>query len=234
MVDETLPSLLFARRLRLIPDSMNRKSSNTSTIAMNHQAAKPDARLATPDPRAAGFTLIEAALTMVIVGVGVLAMVSAQQAYHMKNDWANRTGTAQMLANEIREMTLSLPQHDPISGNANLGVETNEIVSGSADPQKDVINYDDLDDFAGMIDGAGEGSGVTFNPPINGLRAEVADLDRWRQQVEVTKVLPDDINTSLGLLGLTDLMRVTVTVGYRPGSATEFDNITSMTWVVTR
>jgi len=38
--------------------------------------------------RAKGFTLMEAALTTVIVGVGVLSIVEAQQAYHQKNDWA--------------------------------------------------------------------------------------------------------------------------------------------------
>ena len=178
-------------------------------------------------PRNAGFTLIEAALTMVIVGVGVLAMVSAQQAYHMKNDWANRTGTAQMLANEIREMTLSLPHHDPISGSATLGPETNERVGGSHDPQVDVVNYDDLDDFAG------DGSGVTFSPPINALAAPVADLPNWQQHVQVTNVLPDDIGVAVPL-GTTDMMRVTVTVAYKPGSSPDYENITSMTWVVTR
>ena len=59
--------------------------------------------------RDAGFTLIEAALTTVIIGTGVLAIVGAQQAYHQKNAWAQRTGTAMLLANEIREMTMPLP-----------------------------------------------------------------------------------------------------------------------------
>ena len=178
-------------------------------------------------PRNAGFTLIEAALTMVIVGVGVLAMVSAQQAYHTKNDWANRTGTAQMLANEIREMTLTLPHHDPISGNATLGPEANERVGGSSDPQVDAVNYDDLDDFIG------DGSGAVFSPPINALAAPVADLPNWQQHVQVTNVLPDDIGVSVPL-GTTDMMRVTVTVAYKPGSSPDFENITSMTWIVTR
>ena len=65
--------------------------------------------------RQRGFTLIEASLTTVIIGTGVLAILAAQQAYHRKNDWAQRTGTAVLLANEIRELTLPMPQHDPFN-----------------------------------------------------------------------------------------------------------------------
>ena len=74
---------------------------------------------------------MEAALTTVIVGTGVLAIVSAQQAYHQKNDWAQRTATGLLLANELRELTLTLPQHDPFTGVDNLGPEGNE--SGLSD-----------------------------------------------------------------------------------------------------
>ena len=73
--------------------------------------------------RAQGFTLIESALTTIIIGTGVLAILAAQQAYHMKNNWASRTSTGMLLANELRERTLSLPLHDPITGSATLGPE---------------------------------------------------------------------------------------------------------------
>lgn len=181
-----------------------------------------------------GFTLIEAALTMVIVGTGVLAMVSAQQAYHIKNDWAQRTGTAQMLANEIRELTLTMPHHDPITGSDTLGVETNEIVGGSADPEADVANYDDLDDFAGTIS-SGVGTGVTFSPPINGLRLPIADLTQWAQVVEVENVFPENIGSGIPqAIGSTDMMRVTVTVTYQAPQMSAPEDVTSMTWVVSK
>ena len=76
--------------------------------------------------RDSGFTLIEASLTTIIVGTGVLAILAAQQAFHKKNDWAQRSGTAMLLANELREFTLSLPQHDPITGDTNMGPELGE------------------------------------------------------------------------------------------------------------
>ena len=174
---------------------------------------------------AAGFTLIEAALTMVIVGTGILAMVSAQQAYHIKNDWAQRTGTAQLLANELREMTLALPHHDPITGSATLGPESNE---------PGVADWDDLDDFAGTVSG-GYATGVTFNPPINGLRQEVPDLNRWAQVVTIENVLPENIKAATAQpLGSTDMIRMTVTVTYHePGDSTA-QPVTELTWVVAR
>lgn len=185
---------------------------------------------------AAGFTLIEAALTMVIVGVGVLAMVSAQQAYHQKNDWAQRTGTAQMLANEVRELTLTLPHHDPITGSVNLGPESNEVGT-TPDPQVDVANYDDLDDFAGDVTGAGYGGGVTFSPPINGLRLEIDGLDQWSQVVTVENVFPDNLvagPTDIQPLGSTDMMRVSVAINYQLNDTAPIDTITTMTWIVAR
>ena len=76
---------------------------------------------ATARPRSRhGFTLIETALATVIVGTGVLAIVSAQQAFHIKNNWSTHASTATLLGNEIREMTMSLPRHDPVNGLANL------------------------------------------------------------------------------------------------------------------
>jgi hypothetical protein len=51
----------------------------------------------------------------------VLAILAAQQAFHKKNDWASRNGTAMQLANELRELTMVLPKHDPFTGLANMG-----------------------------------------------------------------------------------------------------------------
>lgn len=174
--------------------------------------------------RAGGFTLIEAALTTVIVGTGVLAIVAAQQAYHMKNNWATRTTTAMLLANEMRELTLGLPLHDPITGETTYGPESDE---------DSVVAYDDLDDFAGTIT-SGVGSGTDFSPPVNALRQEIDDLSGWTQRVTVENVLPDYIDASFAQpMGSTDVMRVTVDVLYRPPGATQDEAITRLTWVVT-
>lgn len=178
----------------------------------------------TTSRHARGFTLIESALTIVIISTGVLAILSAQQAYHRKNDWASRTGSAMLLANELRELTLSLPIHDPITGNTNLGPEPNE--SGIGD-------YDDLDDFAGAPDANGYGTGLTFDPPVNALRQPIADLPGWSQFIEVQNVLSDNISSTFTQpLGTTSMYRVRVTVRYQSPQSSEAMTVTTLTWVV--
>ena len=177
-------------------------------------------------PGAGGFTLLETALAIIVVGTGVLAILAAQQAYHRQNDIAGRTGTALLLANELRELTLTLPLHDPITGTTTLGPEAGE--SGVAD-------YDDLDDFAGVIDEDGFGQGVTFGPPINALRESIAGLDGWSQFIEVASVASTDISAQTTQpLGTTDLMRVRVAVRYQSPRADQPRTITQLTWVVGR
>lgn len=176
--------------------------------------------------RARGFTLIEASLTTVIIGTGVLAIMSAQQAYHMQNNWASRTSTAMLLANELRERTLSLPLHDPITGVANLGPEADETVP---------LAFDDLDDFAGSVV-AGVGAGQTFNPPINALGLSLSDLDDWTQTIRVEKVPTDQVDTAFPLrldTGASDMFRVTVSVLYRNPRTDTDEAVTELSWIVT-
>ena len=175
--------------------------------------------------RRAGFTLIETALATVIVGTGVLSIMAAQQAYHRKNDWAQRTGAALLLANELRELTLTLPMHDPITGTASMGPEADEITVG---------DYDDLDDFAGVVT-LGQGAGIVFDPPINALSLPIDDLDGWTQRIDVHNVLPQNISVSDELtqpLGTTDMMRINVTVFYQGPRDDEPITMTTLTWVV--
>lgn len=182
---------------------------------------------APPDRRSrrlrTAFTLIEAALTTVIVGTGVLAIVIAQQAFLKKNEWAQRIGQAVLLANEIRELTLSLPMHDPLTGKAHLGPEPGET---------SLTDYDDLDDFAGPVVN-GLGQGLTISPPINALRQTIPELEGWSQHIRVENVLPNCISaTQPQPLGTTDLVRITVTVFYQNPGDPEPTALTQLTWLV--
>ena len=197
-----------------------------------------DARARRLDRRRRGFTLIEAALTAVIVGTGVLAMVSAQQAYHIKNNWALRSGTGQLLANEIRELMLNLRPFDPAQP-LNVGAESNE--NGATDPPSDPANvtfWDDVDDFAGVPVGANF-SGVTFQPPVNGMGIPIDEMAQWSQNVRVESVLPTALNVELGdagfqALGATDMLRVTCTVFFQRAANSPPETISSLSWVVPR
>jgi type II secretory pathway pseudopilin PulG len=180
--------------------------------------------------RERGFTLIEAALTTVIVGTGVLAIVAAQQAYHMKNQWTKRSDTAMLLANEIRERTFSMPLHDPITGTDNLGPEANETTPKA---------YDDIDDFAGPVNDEGVGSGLTIDPPMNALGDRLQDLDAWSQHVEVKNIDPANISSAIARpldmqTNETKVMRVTVTVRFNGPEMDQPNAVTDMTWLVTQ
>jgi prepilin-type N-terminal cleavage/methylation domain-containing protein len=167
-----------------------------------------------------GFTLIETALATVIVGVGVLAMVAAQQGFHKQNGWSTHASIAMRLGNEIREMTLNLPRNDPVTGTAFWGAESNETWVGA---------FDDLDDFDG------EGDGLIFsaelgNGPINARREVIANMGGWAQEVYVYNVDPFDIRSIEGD-NTTTMMVVEVVVTYQAPGETSPNEMTRVSWV---
>ena len=180
----------------------------------------------------AGFTLIETSLATIIVGVGVLAMVSAQAAFHKKNAWSTHASIAMALGNEIREMTWNLPRRDPVTGDAFWGPEDNEL---------SFEDYDDLDDFDG------DGGGLIFaaalgNGPINARRKIIPNMDGWSQIVRVFNVdefniavdpdRPDD--SMLPADGTTSVMAVEVIVEYQAHNETTPREMTRVSWIAAR
>ncbi|MCZ6735691.1 MAG: prepilin-type N-terminal cleavage/methylation domain-containing protein [Planctomycetota bacterium] len=180
--------------------------------------------------RPRGFTLIETALATIIVGVGVLAMVTAQQAFHKKNSWSTHVSTATALANEIREMTWNLPRHDPVTGIIYDPI-TGAMIGGwgPEDNEGWVGDFDDLDDFDG------DGGGLVFsaelnNGPINARREIIANMNGWAQIVGAYSVDPFDI-TSVELDASTNMMLMEVAVTYQgPGDQTPVE-ITRVSWI---
>lgn len=167
-----------------------------------------------------GFTLIETALATVIVGVGILAIVAAQQGLHIKNATSTNAAIATRLGNEIREMSFTLPRHDPVTKNAFWGAEPNEL---------SVDDFDDLDDFDG------DGSGLIFsaalnNGPINARREIIANMDGWSQIVEVFNVDPFDITATVAD-NSTDMLRVVVTIQYQGPDDDSPNTLTTVSWI---
>jgi prepilin-type N-terminal cleavage/methylation domain-containing protein len=173
-------------------------------------------RSAIRNRRRRGFTLIECALVTVIVGVGVLAIVSAEQGFHQENDFSQRAGTAMLLANEIRELTLGLPRNDPITGNATWGPEANELSP---------LDYDDLDDFAGP-----GGHGATISPPMNAQRQTIPNMTGWTQRTMVENVLEGYLNGPAAPNNSTNVMRITCTVLYQGTKDPTPQVVTSLVW----
>lgn len=171
-----------------------------------------------------GFTLIETALATIIVGVGVLAIVSAQAAFHQKNEWSTHASTGTWLANEIREMTFNLPRYDPVTANATWGPEPNEA---------SIDDFDDVDDFDGTA-----GDGIIFssglgNGPINARREIIANMPGWSQTVFVYNVDPHNITAPAdpAMDGQTELVMVVVVVEYQGPDDASPSEVARVEWI---
>lgn len=205
-----------------------------------------------------GFTLLETALAMVIVIVGVLAIVEAQGAFIRSNRWSSHAATATYLAGEIREMMRTLPRHDSITGMwlaedgtlNGLGPEAGEVT---------VQDLDDIDDFNGMSFGLLG----TFDGPVNAFGEVIPEVDPdtgqikldgfgnplpmrgWTQEVIVEKVDPYNFaivrpwgffegqSGNFAGRGVADYpLRVTVVVSYQFTPGAPFEEIARVSWIV--
>jgi len=171
--------------------------------------------------RGRGFTLMETSLAVVIIGVGVLALLEAQQAFLYKNAWSTQSTTATLLASEIREMTRIMPRHDRFSGGLyweNPESETGFQGWGPEAGETQASDFDDLDDLDGVMFGDAAPSGLTIDRRLPGPvdafselitetlwngdtatdeNGDALSMDGWSQFVEVSKVSPDNFTLAL-------------------------------------
>ena len=205
---------------------------------------------------AGGFTLIETAMALIIIGVGVVAMVDAQQAFMKSNTWSSQAASATFLASEVREFTRRLDRHDPVTG---LELDGGNLIGwgpevGEVTPE----DYDDLDDF----DGVEFGVAGDFPGPINAYGQIIPHLNPdgtvlldpgtnepvpmlgWTQRVEVTKVSPfnagvpldpdytDPASGSFEGRGVDEFpLLVTVIVLYQGPYDEEPEEVTRIVWI---
>ena len=151
-----------------------------------------------------GFTLIEAAVTTSIVGIGFLAVMELFTACTRQTVVADHTTTALMLTGQIEEMLTLLPMDDPTVGSQlSFGPE-----------EATLAEYDDVDDFAGI-----DGGGMSFNPPIDCRRQPITSLGSYTQKIKVIRVLPDALGVSVG--GYSGACRVEMVILYSPVAGEE-------------
>ena len=163
-----------------------------------------------------GFTLMETALTTVIIGVGVLAMVEAQQAFLQRNSWSTSASTATYLANEIRELTGRMPRHDRFTGGIFFTDPDNVATFtgwGREAGETTALDLDDIDDFDGAVFGSATNfpAGFTmtnrYPGPINSLRELIPEI-LWDGSVE-TFVPPSETEAVMTpLRGWTQIVTV--------------------------
>jgi len=80
-----------------------------------------------------GFTLIEAAVTTVILGVGFVAMLELFGATTKNLRVADAITSSTMLADHVMEMTQTMPFNDPQSGALTFGPEADETTTAAID-----------------------------------------------------------------------------------------------------
>lgn len=217
----------------------------TSSVPVQHRARRRAARR--------GFTLLECALAMVILAVGVLALIEAQGYFFTANQFSSRSATGAYLAGEMRERMRMLPKHDPVTGL----YKTGSVLSGWGPDagETTLADFDDVDDFDGVEFGTGaanpgpvDSSGrVITQTDINGIvettgGANVA-LRGWKQRVIVDKVEPFDYSVvrsddfdNLGSAPVLQVnqyaLRVTVIVTYIGPGETQAAEMARLVWIV--
>ena len=175
-----------------------------------------------------GFTLMETALALVIVGTGVLASMQLFTACVTESGTAANATTARLLAENVRETMANLPIIDPVSGAARWGPEDGEALA----------SYNDLDDFDGKPDASGKYKGEEFSPPIDAMREKIPALSQYKQLVTVMPVNPIDpagnANEAAPTLPkgtYTGAVRVRVRVKYRQGATSPWVDLYTTSWV---
>jgi type II secretory pathway pseudopilin PulG len=125
-----------------------------------------------------GFTLIEVLIGILLVGLAIVSLISANGAFTQANAVGAELSTAEFLIEQIRELTTVLAVIDPNTGIDTFGPETSETLA----------DYDDLDDF----------NGASFSPPIGADRSPLTDLSSYTQQITVENVSASDFEQVVG------------------------------------
>ena len=139
-----------------------------------------------------GFTFIEVMIAVFILGLAVVALVSANAAFTQVNGAGVQLATDEFLMQQIKEMTALLSVVDPQTGTTAWGAETGET---------SLAAYDDLDDFDGR----------SFSPPINSEGTVMNGYGNFTQLVTVENVRTNDFSL-IASHHSTPFVRVTVDI----------------------
>ncbi|MHC4244189.1 MAG: type IV pilus modification PilV family protein [Planctomycetota bacterium] len=138
-----------------------------------------------------GFTLIEVLIAILLVGLAIVSLISANGAFTQANGAGVELSTAEFLIEQIRELSAVLEVIDPNTGTTTFGSEASETLA----------DYDDLDDIHGAV----------FSPPISADRLPLTDLGAYSQQITVENVSASDFEQVVGNHG-SFFVRVSVKV----------------------
>lgn len=136
-----------------------------------------------------GVTLIEVAISTVLVGVVLVASLEtlggSMRTTRAAADTIDAYNVLGMMLNEVR----SAPFEDPDGNTAGLGIEADEPSSPT-----DRLAFDDADDYAGY----------TSTPPTSPDGTSIAGYDGWTQTFTVTYLEADPSDRDLRTTTLID------------------------------
>ena len=138
------------------------------------------------------FTLVEATVSIFILGVMVVAALSTVGATRLGEYKVAERCRALPLAQGLLAEVLQQPYEDP-NGSAVFGVESDEGTTDRTD-------FDDVDDYHNW----------SASPPQNQDGTDMSDLSGWERTVQVSWVNPADLLQTVG--GDQGVKRITVAV----------------------
>jgi len=135
------------------------------------------------DPTAAGFTLIEAVMSILIVGLMLVAALNTVGAAKLSQHKHHEAVLGPMLAEDLLAEILGQAYEEPVD-TAGFGLEGEDPTSRAT--------WDDVDDYHGW----------SATPPVNRDGSEVAGAEGWTRKVSVRWVEQDSLSPSNTATGL--------------------------------
>ena len=133
----------------------------------------------TTRPDKTGFTLIEAVMTLMIVGVMLAALLNTIGSARASRYLTEQRSHAELLADELIDEIKALPYEDPDQTVSGIGTEPGEgLVTSNR------LAYDDIDDYDNWIG----------TPPISTDGSAIAGATDLTRTVQVRYARPADIN----------------------------------------
>ena len=166
-----------------------------------------------PGPVASGFTLIEAMIATVIVGVGVTALLAVMASGTRANSESVLLTRGVFIAQQMRERLVLLPYSDPQTGDITFGPE--ESATGY------FVLFDDKDDF----------DGAAINPPMGVSGAAMTGFGSWRQLVSVHGVDVNNFRNDYATTSPQDMIQINIAAQFLDPSSGAYRIVTDLTWV---
>jgi type II secretory pathway pseudopilin PulG len=159
-----------------------------------------------------GLTLVEAIISIVVIGVMLVAAlntVGASQTAQRKTADRQR---GMLLAQDLMSEIFQQHFEDPGLAPGNFGLGADEVGDGSR------ALWDDVDDY----------NGWSASPPQSKDGTELSDLDGWRRSVSVAWATPGNFGAPAP--GDTGVKQITVTVEYDDALAASLTAVRTRAW----